>query len=63
MARLEACGYQATYWKLDATAFGVPQERTRIFVVGSRSGLLPAHPECDFLRVVCHHHPRLTAGQ
>ena len=48
MARLEACGYRATYWKLDATAFGVPQERTRIFVVGSRSGLLPARPECEY---------------
>lgn len=48
MARLEACGYRATYWKLDATAFGVPQERTRIFVVGSRSGLLPARPEAEY---------------
>lgn len=52
MERLEACGYRATCWKLDAAAFGVPQERTRIFVVGSRSGLLPARPESEYKSLV-----------
>lgn len=52
MEKLESCGYIATCWKLDAAAFGVPQERTRIFVVGSRSGLLPARPESEYKSLV-----------
>jgi len=41
---LEAGGFVTARWKLDAAAFGVPQERTRLFVVASRSKTLPAKP-------------------
>lgn len=42
---LQEAGYTTAVWKLDASRFGVPQFRSRIFVVGSRTGTLPARPE------------------
>jgi DNA (cytosine-5)-methyltransferase 1 len=40
----EKGGYKTAIWKLTATAYGVPQDRTRCFLVASKSGLLPALP-------------------
>lgn len=45
---LEAGGYRTTIWKLDAASFGVPQERRRIFLVGSSGKLLPERPRPDY---------------
>lgn len=42
--KLAAAGYKTTTWKLNAAAFGVPQERQRIFLVAARNGSLPAQP-------------------
>ncbi|WP_238549326.1 DNA cytosine methyltransferase [Acaryochloris marina] len=36
---LEACGYRVEYNVLDASDFGVPQRRLRIFIIGSRLDL------------------------
>lgn len=38
-ATLEACNFEITIWVLRAEEFGVPQRRTRIFVVGQRGGI------------------------
>jgi DNA (cytosine-5)-methyltransferase 1 len=45
---LERGGYRATIWKLNATAFGVPQDRTRCFLVASRGRTLPAPPPEEY---------------
>ena len=37
VAELTALGYQVDYRILDATAYGVPQRRLRLFVVGAMS--------------------------
>ena len=37
-------GYTVNVYELDATEFGVPQVRRRIFVVGCRSGVIPTPP-------------------
>lgn len=44
----EVGGYTTDTWKLNAAAFGVPQDRTRLFLVASRSGGLPARPEQEY---------------
>ena len=44
VSRLQELGYEATFWKTDAAAFGVPQERQRVFIIGSRLGGLPSKP-------------------
>jgi DNA (cytosine-5)-methyltransferase 1 len=36
--------YKTTIWRLSASAFGVPQDRIRYFLVASRSGSLPSRP-------------------
>ena len=41
-------GYLTTIWKLNAAAFGVPQERVRYFLVAARGKRLPAFPEADY---------------
>ena len=41
-------GYQTAIWKLNAAAFGVPQERLRYFLVAARGRSLPAFPEVDY---------------
>jgi DNA (cytosine-5)-methyltransferase 1 len=45
---LERGGYRATIWKLNATAFGVPQDRTRCFLVASRGRVLPPPPVAEY---------------
>lgn len=44
---LEGCGYELKYRVLDASHFGVPQKRLRLFIVGIRSdlGLQPSFPD------------------
>jgi DNA (cytosine-5)-methyltransferase 1 len=39
LTELEDCGYRVAYKVLDASEFGVPQRRLRIFIVGMRSDL------------------------
>ena len=41
---LEKAGYRTTTWRLNAAAFGVPQDRIRYFLVAARSGPLPESP-------------------
>ena len=41
-------GYRTAVWKLNAAAFGVPQERLRYFLVAARGRSLPAFPEGDY---------------
>ena len=42
---LEKLGkFKTTIWKLNASAFGVPQDRLRYFLVASSTGSLPARP-------------------
>src|SRR5207237_5906866 len=40
--------YQTAIWKLNASAFGVPQVRIRYFLVASRLHSLPASPHDDY---------------
>ena len=48
-AVLESQGaYRTAIWKLNAAAFGVPQERLRYFLVAARGRNLPAFPEADY---------------
>lgn len=37
-------GYTTTYWVLNAVDFGVPQRRSRLFIIGSRDGVVPDPP-------------------
>lgn len=41
---LEGNGYRTVVWTLRASAFGVPQIRQRLFVIGVRTGPLPSSP-------------------
>lgn len=41
---LEALGYRASCWALNAADYGVPQKRVRLFVIGSRDGMEVAAP-------------------
>src|SRR5262249_50592325 len=41
-------GYITTTWRLNASAFGVPQARIRYFLVASSTGVLPARPEEEY---------------
>ncbi len=50
---LRRAGYAVTWWLLDASRYGVPQVRNRLFIIGSRSGALPTPPaESGFRRTV-----------
>ena len=40
----EEGGYRTEVWRLNAAAFGVPQDRIRCFLVASRLPLMPARP-------------------
>jgi DNA (cytosine-5)-methyltransferase 1 len=46
--QLESGGYQTATWELNASAFGVPQDRKRLFLVASRLRDLPARPEEEY---------------
>ncbi len=46
--RLQEGGYRTEVWQLNAAAFGVPQERMRCFLVGSRLPLMPARPTQEY---------------
>ncbi len=49
---LETCGgYQTDIWRLNASAFGVPQDRIRLFLVASRLKVMPVQPVEDYLDV------------
>ena len=41
-------GYRTTIWRLNASAFGVAQDRVRYFLVGSRENRLPDRPIEDY---------------
>lgn len=45
---LEEGGYITRIWHLNAAAFGVPQERNRIFLVAARGVPLPQRPMGDY---------------
>ncbi|MGA2265314.1 MAG: DNA cytosine methyltransferase [Phycisphaerae bacterium] len=39
LASLRKLGYEPSWWVLNAVDFGVPQRRSRLFIVGSRAGV------------------------
>jgi DNA (cytosine-5)-methyltransferase 1 len=41
-------GFETAIWRLNAAAFGVPQDRIRYFLVASRTGSLPAPPAEEY---------------
>lgn len=41
-------GYRTATWKLNAAAFGVPQDRVRFFLVASRCKLMPVRPPEEY---------------
>jgi DNA (cytosine-5)-methyltransferase 1 len=49
---LQAAGYQTDTWKLNAAAFGVPQERLRVFLVAARGGPPPQRPEAQYQDII-----------
>jgi DNA (cytosine-5)-methyltransferase 1 len=46
--RLQTIGYETATWRLNATAFGVPQLRQRYFLVASRTGFMPVQPAGEY---------------
>jgi DNA (cytosine-5)-methyltransferase 1 len=44
----EEGGYRTEVWRLNAAAFGVPQDRLRCFLVASRLPLMPARPAQEY---------------
>ena len=42
-------GYSTQVWRLNAVAFGVPQDRVRYFLVGVLAGQVPSPPREDYL--------------
>jgi len=41
-------GYRTDIWRLNASAFGVPQDRIRLFLVASRLKVMPLPPAADY---------------
>jgi DNA (cytosine-5)-methyltransferase 1 len=41
---LKDAGYTVTKWLLNSSNFGVPQHRSRWFIIGSKSGVIPSAP-------------------
>jgi DNA (cytosine-5)-methyltransferase 1 len=46
--KLQRLGYRTSIWRLNASAFGVPQERIRYFLAASRLGRLPDAPAEEY---------------
>ena len=44
----ERGGYRTDIWRLNAAAFGVPQDRVRFFLVASRLKVMPVVPTADY---------------
>jgi DNA (cytosine-5)-methyltransferase 1 len=44
----ERGGYRTEIWRLNAAAFGVPQDRIRYFLVASRMKVMPLVPTADY---------------
>lgn len=56
--RLESAGFRTTTWKLNAAAYGVPQDRNRVFLVASRDKLLPSPPRAEYQDFTARTHDR-----
>lgn len=41
-------GYRTEVWRLNASAFGVPQDRIRLFLIASRLRVMPVQPTADY---------------
>jgi DNA (cytosine-5)-methyltransferase 1 len=48
VGNMQGLGYTTTWWVLNAADFGVPQRRSRLFVIGSRCGEVPTKPRRKF---------------
>lgn len=66
---LRSCGYVVTWWILNAADYGVPQKRSRIFIVGSLAGKhmnkprpTTAHSQYVTVRQAIEDLPRLSNG-
>ena len=44
----EEGGYRTRIWRLNASSFGVPQDRIRYFLVASKNRTLPSRPEGEY---------------
>jgi DNA (cytosine-5)-methyltransferase 1 len=55
---LEKADFCTAIWRLNASAFGVPQDRIRYFLVASSTGALPARPPEEYKDL---HRPDLDA--
>lgn len=44
MDHFEKAGFHCVHWVLNSVDFGVPQKRKRLFIVGSRQGVIPQKP-------------------
>jgi DNA (cytosine-5)-methyltransferase 1 len=51
----EEGGFRTAIWRLNASAFGIPQDRTRYFLIASRLSLLPAVPVEEYQDAQTHH--------
>lgn len=54
--KLGAAGYKTATWKLNAAAFGVPQDRNRVFLVAAQNALLPVEPRGEYQDVSARAH-------
>lgn len=45
LLKLKNTGYTATWWVLNAVDFGIPQRRSRLFVVASLNGIVVSKPK------------------
>src|SRR5262249_16383052 len=46
--KLQKAGFRTAIWRLNAAAFGVPQDRIRYFLVASRTGDMRAAPAGEY---------------
>lgn len=54
--KLSAAGYKTTTWKLNAAAFGVPQDRNRVFLVAAHGVPIPAEPAGEYQNLSARTH-------